>query len=235
MTPVPVPTKLQVSCIASILLLIEFAACTIADAAVKGGSDDAAFAAALVMFTCFAIPCFLPKLGLLRSRFHVICDWAIVLSWGVWVTIEVILSFQQSYNGQLVLWGIAFICWMMTVMLLIYEKFVAATPSSPHLIGNTHNRNPILLFKEPPSSGIWIVFFYFGLLLIFTLGVAFTDNNIAVATLSAVRSIILAMLLVSSGIAATTPIMVVQDEQEPLAPQEDTAATTNRDGDGNMA
>ena len=104
----PVPTKLQVASIASILLLIEVAACTIAQAAVEGGFNGAARAAALVAFACSNITNFLPKLGLLRSRFHYICDWA-GFSLGAAIFLFLgISSYQESNFIMMALGGIFF-------------------------------------------------------------------------------------------------------------------------------
>ena len=115
---------------------------------------------------------------------------------------------------------------MLPVVFEIYTKcFVARPPSLPqHMIGNTHNQAPIVSHDEMPPGRIWVVISFAALYLIPSVGVAFTDDNVAVVTLSAVQSIILAMLLVSSSIAATTPMIVdAQAEQEPLAPQYGTA------------
>ena len=234
-----VPTKVQVACIASILLLIEYAACYIAQAALKGesGVSISAYVAAIFLALTAAILCFLPKLGLLRSRLHVICDWANVSSGVALFIFQGILSYQQSDYIMLALCGIGLFSIMILVMIAMYKKFVVATPPSlpQHLIGNTHNQSPVLFYGEMPPGKIWVIAVVAALYLIHSVSVAFTDDNVAVATLSAVQSIILAMLLVSCCIAETTPIVVAQDEHEPHAPLEHAAAQTIRDGDGNMA
>ena len=83
--------------------------------------------------------------------------------------------------------------------------------------------------KSNIQAGIWMVFAVSILFLILDICFASTDENIAVATLGAVDSIILIRLVVSSWIVATTP-MITHDEPEPLLSQEVTAATSDNDG-----
>ena len=103
--------------------------------------------------------------------------------------LQVILGYQLSQPLVLALAGIAL---LMAVWIVMYLKSVVAAPSSL----------PILVWSKPESSGIWYVFSYSAILLILNVRVPFTNDNIAVATLSAIQSMILAMLLVSSCIAA---------------------------------
>jgi hypothetical protein len=226
----PVPTKLQVASIASILLIVAFAAPIIAVGAVGAVEDGCTIGlcgiiALVLLIASFAILFFLRKLGLQNSRYHAICQWTCVSSWGVFAALQVMQSYQQSDYLSVVYWGsLSYIFAMYS-----YKTFVvAARSSSFHLKNNIQDQE--LIFDIPNSAAILIVFAFAIFLLIPFAIAAFTYDNIAVATLGAVESIVLAMLAVSSWIVATTP-MVAHDESETLVPQEDTAETSNNDGD----
>ena len=153
---------------------------------------------------------------------------------------QVILSYQQSDYIMLASSGLFFTSCIALTMIQIYQLFFVATPPSlpQHMIGNTHNQAPIVFHDEMPPGRIWVVIFFAALFLILSVVVAYTDDNDTVATLSAVESIILVMLLVSSWISAATPTVVdAHGEQEPLAPQDGTAAemTSTSKQDGEMA
>ena len=176
MTPhtVQVPTKLQVACIVSILLLIELAACCIALPAVNGGSVDSVSAATLsVGFACIAILSFLSKLGLQCSWFHGICGCACTSFLGIFNILQAIQSYQQSHYWMLAWTGITF------THLVRTDKFFVATPSSlpKKLIDDTHDQAPTLVNGKSAPSEIWIVFSFAAFSLILTVRVASMDDN----------------------------------------------------------
>ena len=152
---------------------------------------------------------------------------------------QVVLVYQRSDYLSLMLYGMVFFCTILLPLCCCMMVAVAAPSFSAHL-----NSNAQALDLPGIQTCIWVVFGFVVVMLILNVLTAFTDDRTEVVTLSAITSIILALLAGSTWIVATSPVIdegiaqpiALQEDTaaitEPFAPQEDTAAKTN---EGDMA
>ena len=234
-------TKLNVAGIASIILLIAYSAVGFAQIMfVRGGSrlEICGHVVNMLFFTDLAIIIFLHKLGLQQSRYHVNACWAALALWAAFVPMTVVLAYRRSDSLSLVVYGMFLP--ILTVATAFCTKVVVAAPSfSGHFSSSAQGQQPFLPF-DFPGTFIWFVFGFVLVALFLSVLTTFADDTTELVTLSAINSIILALLAGSTWIVATTPLIAdgvlkpnAPQEQdtaaitEPLAPQEDPAAKTN--------
>ena len=222
-------TKLNLASIASIILLIAYSAVATAHLIVQGGSpvEVCGNVASLLFVTDLAIIIILHKLGLWHSRYHVIACWAGLALWAVFLPTQIVLAHRSSDYLSLVLNGFLSLICILTAAMVCRMKVVVTAPSSSANHNSTVQGQQPFLPSDYPGSIIWVVFGVVVVMLILSVLIAFTDDNSTVVTLSAIQSIILALLAGSTWIVATTP-SIADGIAEPLAPQEDTAARTNQ-------
>ena len=223
-------TTLNVAGIASIILVFASSACITAAIIVAGGSTAYICGAVgwllAVAFSMTGIV--LQKLGLKRSLYYTIAQSAGI----VFAVVAIISVLVRSYQDDDYVFLAIYTAVIFIVSLRYYFRTFNAGPASPgqNLDTNTQDQEPAMVCC---CNIYWIVFaIAVDALILSLLSALPVDEAASVSPLNAAICIILALLVVSTWIFASTP-MIAHGMTEPLAPEEqdnpDSANTMSHD------